>query len=80
MNFITLIWRNDDMGEIEKSEEKKRVCLGCKKQLLDEKLPFCLRCRLSGRNTAANVGEIVAGLAVAAGGAKALADNNSFKA
>ena len=64
------------MEKIGKEEEKKRVCIGCKKQLLDEKFPFCLRCRLSGRNTATNVGEIVLGLAVAAGSAKAIADNN----
>ena len=26
--------------------------------MLDEKLPFCLRCRLEGRNTTVKVGEI----------------------
>ena len=77
MNFIILIWGIDIMGEVEIIEEKKKVCLGCKKQLLDEKLPFCLRCRLAGRNTVANAGEIVVGLAVVAGGAKAIADNKN---
>lgn len=67
------------MGE-EKKEEKTRKCLGCKKQLLDEKFPFCLRCRLAGRNTAANVGEVAIGVVMAVGGAKAIADNNNPKA
>ncbi len=32
------------------NEEKKRRCKSCGKLLLDEKLPWCRRCRLEGRN------------------------------
>ncbi len=31
---------------------KEKKCLCCGKSLIDEKLPFCLRCRLEKRNTA----------------------------
>lgn len=42
-------------------EIKKRRCKSCKKLLLDEKLPFCKRCTLEGRNKAGQfVGAITA--------------------
>lgn len=42
-------------------EIKKRRCKSCKKLLLDEKLPFCKRCTLEGRNKAVQaVGIIIA--------------------
>lgn len=65
------------MEEVKETEEKVRKCKACGKQLLDEKLPFCLRCRLSGRNTAGHVGEVVVGLAIAAGGVAAAANNQN---
>lgn len=39
--------------------EKERRCKFCGKLLLDEKLPFCRRCFLEGRNIAGKVGGIV---------------------
>lgn len=62
------------MDEIK--EEKVKKCVTCGKQLLDEKLPLCLRCRLKGRNTAGHIGEVVGGIAVAIGGVAAMANNN----
>ena len=51
--------------------EKERRCLTCKKLLLDEKFPVCLRCRLQGRNGAGNVGKIIGGIALVISGTKA---------
>lgn len=39
-----------------------RRCKSCHKLLLDEKLPFCRRCMLEGRNKAGQVGGVVGGL------------------
>lgn len=59
-------------------EEKERRCKSCGKLLLDEKIPFCRRCVLEGRNKVGQVGEIVSVLAVAVFGAAALVnDDNS---
>lgn len=44
-------------------EMKIKKCLMCKKTLLDEKVPICLRCRLSGRDKSVKAGTgLVAGL------------------
>jgi hypothetical protein len=52
------------MGNNQKDEKKIRKCKGCGKQLLDdEKFPFCLRCRLSGRNNGTKFLGIAAGFA-----------------
>lgn len=51
--------------------KKERRCLTCKKLLLDEKFPICLRCRLQGRNEAGNVGKVIGGIALVISGAKA---------
>lgn len=59
-----------------KSENKEKRCLFCGKRLIDEKIPICLRCKLAGRDTAGKVTEIVGGIALVAGGGKALMDNN----
>ncbi|MFG6358765.1 MAG: hypothetical protein K1W26_18385 [Acetatifactor sp.] len=40
-------------------DEKERRCKFCGKLLLDEKLPFCRRCFLEGRNKAGRVGIVV---------------------
>ena len=56
------------------NEEKERRCKSCGKLLLDEKLPFCRRCVLEGRNKVGQVGGIVA---MTAFFAKALVNNNS---
>lgn len=42
--------------------KKERRCKKCGKLLIDEKLPFCRRCVLEGRNTAGMVGGIGGGL------------------
>lgn len=58
-------------------EEKERRCKSCGKLLLDEKLPFCRRCVLGGRNKAGQVGGIVVGAATTVLSAVALINNNS---
>lgn len=57
-------------------EEKERRCKSCGKLLLDEKLPFCRRCVLEGRNKARQVVGIVVGPAAVLR-AVALINNNS---
>lgn len=46
--------------------KKERRCKSCGKLLLDEKLPFCRRCVLEGRNNVGKVVSIVGGLATTA--------------
>ncbi len=36
----------------------ERRCIMCKKLLLNEKIPICIRCRLKAKDTAIRVGEI----------------------
>lgn len=48
------------------NEKKERRCKSCGKLLLDEKLPFCRRCVLEGRDTVGIVGGIVGVLAITA--------------
>ena len=57
--------------------EKERRCKTCGKLLIDEKLPFCRRCVLEGRNKAGQVGGIVVGAATTVLSAVALINNNS---
>ncbi len=45
------------------NEEKDRRCKVCGKLLIDEKLPFCRRCVLEGRDKTVQVGGMVAGAA-----------------
>lgn len=47
------------------NEEKDRRCKICGKLLIDEKLPFCRRCVLEGRDKTVQVGGMVAGVATA---------------
>lgn len=42
------------------NEKKERRCKSCGKLLLDEKLPFCRRCVLEGRDTVGMVGGVLA--------------------
>ena len=49
------------------NEEKERRCKSCGKLLLDEKLPFCRRCVLEGKNKIVQVGGIVVGAAITVG-------------
>ena len=44
-----------------KTASIERRCRYCKKLLLDEKIPFCRRCRLEGRNTGGKVFGVVVG-------------------
>ncbi len=39
-------------------ETNRRRCRSCKKLLLDEKLPFCRRCMLEGRDKARQIASI----------------------
>jgi hypothetical protein len=48
------------------NEKKERRCKSCGKLLLDEKLPFCRRCVIEGRDTVGMVGGAVGVLAVTA--------------
>lgn len=57
------------------SNEKERRCLTCKKLLLDEKIPICLRCKLQGRNYAGESGAIIGSLAITFLGSKVVIDN-----
>lgn len=59
------------------NEEKERRCKLCGKLLLDEKLPFCKRCVLEGRNKVGQVGGIIGGLAMTVHSAVALVNNNT---
>lgn len=56
-------------------ETKERRCIYCKKILIHEKVPFCRRCRLEGRNTAKRLGGISVGLITFALSANALASD-----
>ena len=58
------------------TETTERRCKSCQKLLLDEKLPFCRRCVLEGRNAAVHVTEIVGGFTTAAIGIFALVNNS----
>lgn len=62
------------------TETTERRCKSCHKLLLDEKIPFCRRCVLEGRNKAVHITEIVGGLATAAVGTIALLNNNDHNA
>ena len=55
-------------------EEKERRCKSCGKLLLDEKVFFCRRCFLEGRNKAFGIAGAV-GISIC--GALALRSNNS---
>lgn len=59
------------------NEEKERRCKSCGKLLLGEKLPFCRRCVLKGRNKAGQVGGVVVGATTTVLSAVALINNNS---
>ena len=59
------------------NEEIERRCKSCGKLLLDDKLPFCRRCVLEGRNKVGHVGGIIGGLAMTALSAVAFVNNNS---
>ena len=45
------------------NEEKDRRCKTCGKLLIDEKLPFCRRCVLEGRDKSVQFSGMVAGAA-----------------
>ena len=57
-------------------QEKEECCLVCGKQLIDEKIPLCLRCKLEGRDKAKAIGEIVGGMGLAILGGVALVDSS----
>ena len=44
------------------ASEKNKNCKVCKKALIDEKVPICLRCKLSGKKKASNIGKKAAGI------------------
>jgi hypothetical protein len=59
------------------NEKKERRCKSCRKLLLDEKLPFCSRCVLEGRDKVGKFGKAVGVLAITALEVYALANNDS---
>ena len=60
-------------------EEKERRCKSCGKLLLDEKIPFCRRCVLEGRNKVGQVGGIVGGLTMTALSAVTVYDKDDIR-
>ena len=58
-------------------ENKERRCKSCGKMLLDERIPFCRRCFLEGRNKVGKVGSVVGGAAMTILSATALINNNT---
>ncbi len=59
------------------SEVAAKRCKSCGKLLLDEKIPFCRRCLLEGRNKAVNVGEIIGGVGLFVTGVISTINNNN---
>lgn len=59
------------------SKGKERRCKLCGKLLLDEKLLFCGRCILEGRNKVGQVGSIVGGLVMTVFGTATFVSNSS---
>lgn len=59
------------------NEKKERRCKSCGKLLLDEKLPFCRRCMLEGRDTVGKVSGTVGVLAITALKVSTLVNNDS---
>lgn len=57
----------------EVAQEKR--CLTCKKKLIDESIPICLRCRLKGRNYVGTGAEVALGTAITVFGVKNAIDN-----
>lgn len=57
-------------------EEKERRCKACGKLLLDEKMPFCRRCVLEGRNKIGQISGTLVGGLMFIGSAKAIVSNN----
>ena len=57
-------------------EKTERRCKSCSKLLLDEKLPFCHRCILEGRNKAGQIGGLVGGIATTIASAWAMIKSN----
>ena len=55
----------------------ERRCKSCGKLLLDERLPFCKRCILTGRNRAVQGFGIAAGLFTAYMSAKSMIDSDT---
>lgn len=58
------------------SENTGRRCKSCNKLLLGEKLPFCPRCMLEGRNKAVQIGGIIGGLGTAIASGLAMINNS----
>ena len=57
------------------TEATNRRCKACGKLLLDERLPFCRRCILQGRNIAGRGAETLGSLVLAGFSANALKNN-----
>lgn len=50
------------------SEQTKKHCLTCGKRLIDEKIPYCYRCRLEGLHTTGVIaGTLAAGVLAVVG-------------
>lgn len=66
----------------ESTNEKIKNCKVCKKALIDETVPICLRCRLKGKKgvtdfgKAAGIGAFVIALGAAIGNSKNGSDEN----
>lgn len=56
-------------------KNKEKECIFCRKALLDEKVPLCLRCRIKKRDVTAAVMGAVGTVALAVGSAKVIKDD-----
>ena len=45
-------------------KERTHKCLFCKKKLIDEKVPICLRCRQKAKSNVVKGGSVVIGVGV----------------
>lgn len=59
------------------NKEEERRCKSCGKLLLDEKMPFCRRCLLEGRDKVGKIGGIIGGVAMTVLSAASLIANNT---
>lgn len=58
-------------------ENKERRCKSCGKLLLDERIPFCRRCFLEGRNKVGKVGGFIGGATITILRATTLINNST---
>ena len=66
-------------GHLLMDNKKEKRCIFCRKLLLDETLPICLRCRLQGVKYTGDGIKAFGALLILAIGAKTIIDNTKEK-